>query len=110
MMGETRAAAALKSDQQEKGNGAMRVIHTLVAFALLSCSGIRSQANAADVCKGYGPQTPRDISSKRGSNVRAFVIAPSPENMNLCNIHFHTQAEHKGPGYSISAGAWRIPV
>ena len=83
----------------------MRVIHTLVAFALLSCSGIQSQANAADVCKGYGPQTPRDISSKRGSNVRAFVIAPSPENMNLCNIHFHTQAEHKGPGYSISAGA-----
>lgn len=41
----------------------MRVIDTLAAFALLSCSGIQSQANAADVCKGYGPQTPRDITS-----------------------------------------------
>lgn len=25
--------------------------------------------------------------------------------MNLCNIHFHTNAEHKGPGFSVSAGA-----
>ena len=25
--------------------------------------------------------------------------------MNLCNIHTHTNAEHKGPGFSISAGA-----
>jgi len=25
--------------------------------------------------------------------------------MNLCNIHTHTNAEHKGPGFSVSAGA-----
>ncbi|MEM7677993.1 MAG: delta-class carbonic anhydrase [Myxococcota bacterium] len=24
--------------------------------------------------------------------------------MNLCNIHFHKQAEHKGPGFSVFKG------
>jgi hypothetical protein len=25
--------------------------------------------------------------------------------MNLCNIHFHANAEHKGPGFAVSAGS-----
>ena len=25
--------------------------------------------------------------------------------MNLCNIHTHTNAEHKGPGFSMHAGS-----
>lgn len=59
----------------------------------------------AGICTGYGPQTPRDIASANGLNERFFSLAPSSEKMNLCNIHTHTNAEHKGPGFSIFAGA-----
>ncbi len=61
-------------------------------------------ATASDICVGYGPQTPRDISSRSGANARAFNPAPASSDMNLCNIHTHTNAEHKGPGFSIFAG------
>jgi len=74
---------------------------SLCAFLSL---GFSIQAYGAEVCQGYGPQTPRDISSKAGSNAHAYTQAPSSEKMNLCNLHFHTQAEHKGPGFSVSAG------
>lgn len=60
---------------------------------------------AAELCKGYGPQTPRDISSKIGTNKQNFSLVKSIDNMNLCNIHLHTNAEHKGPGFSVSAGS-----
>ena len=30
-----------------------------------------------------------------------FALAPASTEMNLCNIHTHTNAEHKGPGFSI---------
>lgn len=56
---------------------------------------------AADACVGYGPQTPRDISEMAGENQRVFTLAPSTDQMNLCNIHTHTNAEHKGPGFSV---------
>jgi len=59
---------------------------------------------AQDICQGFGPQTPRDISDKVGTNARAFTLAPAPETMNLCNIHTHTNAEHKGPSFSVFAG------
>lgn len=73
-----------------------------VAVSLL----IVGQAVAAEeICSGFGPQTPRDISNKAGTNAQAFTMAPSPAEMNLCNIHTHTNAEHKGPGFSIFAGA-----
>jgi len=52
-------------------------------------------------CTGFGPQTPRDISSKVGENTATFGLAPSSTEMNLCNIHTHTNAEHKAPGFSI---------
>ena len=57
-------------------------------------------ANAA-LCQGFGPQTPRDISSKHGLNLDDFQMAPASTEMNLCNIHTHTNAEHKGPGFSV---------
>lgn len=57
-----------------------------------------------DLCEGYGPQTPRDISSATGTNSRVFTLAPAPSQLNLCNIHTHTNAEHKGPGFEIFAG------
>lgn len=46
--------------------------------------------------KGFGPQSPRDIDNLNGKNERSFGLAPSYIKMNLCNIHFHKNAEHKG--------------
>ena len=58
----------------------------------------------AAACTGFGPQTPRDIDSKRGENKIAFAMAPDYKEMNLCNIHFHKNAEHKAKDYSLFAG------
>lgn len=77
---------------------------TLTAAATLALAW-PVQAPAQDVCQGYSPQTPRDIGAKGGTNPRVFTLAPAAATMNLCNIHSHTQAEHKGPGFSVSAGA-----
>ncbi|WP_417719173.1 delta-class carbonic anhydrase [Salipiger sp.] len=60
---------------------------------------------AEGICRGFGPQTPRDISNTYGRNPARYSIAPPPEEMNLCNIHTHTNAEHMGPGFSIYAGS-----
>ncbi len=46
--------------------------------------------------QGFGPQAPRDIDSAAGSNPITFSAAPTASEMNLCNIHFHKNAEHKG--------------
>jgi hypothetical protein len=61
-------------------------------------------AFAQDICQGFGPQTPRDIAMAAGTNANLFTLATDSANMNLCNIHTHTNAEHKGPGFSVSAG------
>jgi len=54
--------------------------------------------------KGFGPQAPRDIDSVIGKNTQSFNIAPEPSEMNLCNIHFHKNAEHKGGEFTTFAG------
>jgi hypothetical protein len=59
---------------------------------------------AEEICQGYGPQTPRDIAKLEGTNARIFTLAPAVSRMNLCNIHTHTNAEHKGPGFLVFAG------
>ena len=46
--------------------------------------------------KGFGPQSPRDIDQIYGENTNKFQPAPAASEMNLCNIHFHIGAEHKG--------------
>ncbi len=46
--------------------------------------------------KGFGPQSPRDIDTVAGNNSLSFNTAPASTEMNLCNIHFHKNAEHKG--------------
>lgn len=51
-------------------------------------------------CIGAGPQSPRDIDVSEGINPVLFEMAPSIENMNLCNVHFHRNAEHKSAAYS----------
>lgn len=51
-------------------------------------------------CIAAGPQAPRDIDSIAGSNSVIFEAAPAIDEMNLCNIHFHRNAEHKAAAYS----------
>ncbi|MGB1262882.1 MAG: delta-class carbonic anhydrase [Cognaticolwellia sp.] len=54
--------------------------------------------------QGFGPQSPRDIDLIAGENPMLFDTAPASEDMNLCNIHFHENAEHKGGEFSEYAG------
>lgn len=54
--------------------------------------------------KGFGPQSPRDIDSASGINPVSFSAAPPHTQMNLCNIHFHKNAEHKGGEFTKYAG------
>ena len=79
---------------------------TIVAACTLAAviGFVVSPAASQEICVGYGPQTPRDISMQAGANTRLFAEAPAASRMNLCNLHTHTNAEHKGPGFSISAG------
>ncbi len=92
----------------------MRVSCLSISIALLSgglgahgAAGSDASASPAtesastELCVGMGPQTPRDIGGTSGLNREAFPMAPPASEMNLCNIHTHTNAEHKGPGFSI---------
>ncbi len=46
------------------------------------------------------PQAPRDISDiVPGKNSNPVNLAPSPDTMSLCNIHFHRSAEHRSTGF-----------
>lgn len=61
------------------------------------------EAAPGALCQGFGPQTPRDIGNAQGRNPVRFPAAPPPDQMNLCNIHMHTNAEHRGPGFMSAA-------
>lgn len=54
--------------------------------------------------QGFGPQSPRNIDSTAGNNKRFFGSAPASSHMNLCNIHFHKNAEHAGGEFAKYAG------
>jgi hypothetical protein len=54
--------------------------------------------------QGFGPQSPRDIDTRVGKNSIAFNMAPAYTEMNLCNIHFHKNAEHKGGEFNTYVG------
>lgn len=56
------------------------------------------------VGQGFGPQSPRDIDASNGKNSIAFNMAPAYTVMNLCNIHFHKNAEHKGGEFNTFVG------
>lgn len=64
----------------------------------------RAALVAATLEKGFGPQAPRDIESADGTNSLVFEAAPPFTQMNLCNIHFHEGAEHKGGEFTTYAG------
>lgn len=63
-----------------------------------------AKGHSEKLCEGFGPQTPRDISNADGRNMDDFPMAPDYSKLNLCNIHTHTNAEHKGPDFSIFVG------
>ncbi len=67
-------------------------------------SGQRTALANSTIGAGFGPQAPRDIDSIDGKNTRAFQAAPAYTEMNLCNIHFHEGAEHKGGEFTKYAG------
>ena len=54
--------------------------------------------------EGFGPQSPRDLTQPNGLNRRLFMSAPPRSDLNLCNIHFHDSAEHKGGEFTTYAG------
>ena len=72
--------------------------------ATFSYAEHHGNAAAGSACEGFGPQTPRDIDNKAGENKRIFSLAPDYKAMNLCNIHFHYNAEHKAKDFAIYAG------
>lgn len=80
----------------------------IVAVGFISGSALAGDAamhaEGGPVCEGSGPQTPRDIDSKTGENKVSFPVAPKYQDLNLCNIHFHNNAEHKAADYAVYAG------
>ena len=53
---------------------------------------------------GFGPQAPRDLSQTNGTNTRIFAESAPYTEMNLCNIHFHEGAEHRGGDFTTYIG------
>ena len=80
-------------------------IGVCVAYAGPAQAEEKAHQSVADddgaLCLTFGPQSPRDISKVDGINPVVFGLAPPRTEMELCNIHTHTNAEHKGPGYSV---------
>ena len=89
MSAATLALAACSSGTTEAPDAVKEVVKETV------------EASKANLCTDMGPQTPRDISNVSGKNLLEFAMAPASSEMNLCNIHTHTNAEHKGPGFSV---------
>ena len=77
-------------------------IHEPVSDSVISEQRERLAINTKG--KGFGPQAPRDIDAIIGNNKPLFGAAPAYTNMNLCNIHFHKNAEHKGGEFTKYAG------
>ncbi len=76
----------------------------VLALAIAPGAVSASDHEEASYCQGFGPQTPRDIDQVEGLNGRVFSMAPESSQLNLCNLHFHNNAEHKAADYSIYAG------
>ena len=64
----------------------------------------RQKLAQSAIGKEAGPQSPRDIDNKEGTNPITFPKAPPYTKMHLCDIHFHKSAEHKGGEFTRYAG------
>jgi hypothetical protein len=73
-----------------------------VADEVIATQRAALEANTTGL--GYGPQAPRDIDLVAGESDILFDTAPAAAEMNLCNIHFHENAEHKGGEFTEYAG------
>ncbi len=76
--------------------------HDSVADKVIAKQRVMLEKNTKG--QGFGPQSPRDIDAAIGSNKRLFSAAPASVEMNLCNIHFHKNAEHRGGEFTKYAG------
>lgn len=92
-------------------SSAILKVSVALALGLCTASALAEDKHHAEhgghtgkACEGFGPQTPRDIDSKAGENKHTFSLAPRSKEMNLCNIHFHQNAEHKSKDFAIYAG------
>ena len=87
--------------------GGVLIMPTPVSAKDVSDAMVKAQRSALETntdTKGFGPQSPRDIDQGYGLNQRVFGTAPNRDQMNLCNIHFHANAEHKGGNFTTYAG------
>lgn len=84
-------------------NNKLLYLCTTLILGLISTSTFAA-GSGGPACEGFGPQTPRDIDKVFGENPQKFSLAPGYRKMNLCNIHFHNNAEHKAEAFSIYAG------
>jgi len=100
MMIALTLATLLPMQASAKGSG--NDAHKAVANEVVSAQREMLAINTKG--KGFGPQSPRDIDAVAGNNPRLFSAAPASTEMNLCNIHFHKNAEHKGGEFTQYAG------
>lgn len=102
-----RPRAAVAVSQPAVGVKPSTLVSCLLVLALLVAATLAVAAEdgaKANGCEGFGPQTPRDIDQLGGSNPVEFTLAPEYDDLNLCNIHFHKNAEHKAKDFAIYAG------
>lgn len=83
-------------------NVAAKKTYDVVSNKTIAEQRANLEKNTKDM--GFGPQSPRNIDSKQGSNKIQFNTAPSYSKMNLCNIHFHKNAGHAGGEFNKYAG------
>jgi len=101
------------TSEDNAGSISARVVAPLArvlvcSFALLASTSLQAvwaQDPVACAKTDIGPQSPRDLTKfDPGTNAVKSAPAPSADKMNLCNVHFHQFAEHKGTEYSREAG------
>lgn len=73
-----------------------------VPDSVIAAQNAKLESNARG--SGFGPQSPRDLSFRDGENRRIFAYAPERQALNLCNIHLHENAEHRGGEFTTYAG------
>lgn len=83
---------------------ATRTLVLSSVLAVLAGGATAATPHAQAAAQGFGPQAPRDLASRSGSNPVTFARAPQYRQMNLCNIHLHRHAEHKGGEFTRPAG------
>lgn len=86
--------------------GATADMHKSASKAVADSVIAEQRSNLAQSTSGlgFGPQSPRDLRTLKGSNFIGFSEAPDSAEMNLCNIHFHANAEHAGGEFTQYAG------